>query len=368
MARLRPRITSLAVWVASTLATPTVHAACPAPGPVDLARVEAAVNAGRAAHEEGRLDRAIEHYAAAVLHIDWSDPGWSTVGLTILWSLAELSAELQRYDQARDGYRCFLSRPERDPERSAEAWSRIEHLNRQQDRVAPWLVVSSAPLGAAVTIDGADVGPTPWRGRTTPGRHHLAVVHPERVPVERTLEVRAGVPNEVSLTLVEYARLRIEAADGRWRVRIGDRAPAPLPVERRLAPGAWTVTFEHADTGPRPPWTLELASGEIRTLAPPRIIDDRASTTLLYAAGGLGAAGAALAIIAATRHAEADRIRSEGGADGAFSDAIDQGNALYVSAAVAGGLAIAAGLTGWALRPDPPTGAASTVGWTLGRF
>lgn len=368
LSALGPTAALIACAIALLAGPRDVGASCPAAGPVDLPRVDAAVNAGRMAQQDGRVAEAIEHYATALAHVDWSAPGWATVGLDLIWSIAELSAGIGRHDAAVTAYRCFLARPERDADRATEAWSRIEQVERAHDRVAPWLVVSSAPLGAAVTLDGAAVGVTPWRGRTTPGRHHIALHHPERVPVERTVEVPAGALTDVPVALVEYARLRIDSADGRWRVRIGDEAPATLPVDRRLAPGPWPVTFEGADGTRWPPRTVELAAGEVRTLEPPRPDEAGPSAALYVVGGGLALTAVALSVAGAARHAAADEIDDTGGSQRDFVDAVDQGNGLYVGAAVAGGLAIGAVTAGWLLNARTPAASASAAGWTLGRF
>jgi serine/threonine protein kinase len=63
------------------------------------------------------------------------------------------------------------------------------------------LRVTSNPTGAAVSIDGSDVGVTPWRGELTRGEHQLQVTHPGYSPVEQRVSILEGRELEQSLVL-----------------------------------------------------------------------------------------------------------------------------------------------------------------------
>jgi serine/threonine protein kinase len=64
------------------------------------------------------------------------------------------------------------------------------------------LRVTSNPTGAAVTIDGDNVGTTPWQGELSQGEHRLRVSHPGYSPVEQRVSIPGGELSEQSLRLI----------------------------------------------------------------------------------------------------------------------------------------------------------------------
>jgi hypothetical protein len=64
------------------------------------------------------------------------------------------------------------------------------------------LRVTSRPTGAAVSIDGDNVGTTPWQGELSQGEHRLRVSHPGYSPVEQRVSIPGGELSEQSLRLI----------------------------------------------------------------------------------------------------------------------------------------------------------------------
>ena len=82
------------------------------------------------------------------------------------------------------------------------------------------LTISSEPSGAAVSIDGAAVGNTPWTGEIAPGRHRIRISLKGYAPLVR---------------MVDLAGTRARDLDFRL-ARTTEASPAPAPAKARTAP------------------------------------------------------------------------------------------------------------------------------------
>ncbi len=77
----------------------------------------------------------------------------------------------------------------------------LGHQLTSQNQGAPVLVVDSNPTGARVTVDGKNVGTTPFEAELPPGLHVIRVEKRGHVTVERELELAAGVRSEAAFAL-----------------------------------------------------------------------------------------------------------------------------------------------------------------------
>jgi hypothetical protein len=121
--------------------------------------------------------------------------------------------------------------------------------------------------GAEVLVDGVSVGRTPLAPLALPiGEHTLRVVHPERLPVEGTVTIRAGADTAQKVQLRAVARLTFDVRpEGAQILLDGDSlgyAPIP-PIE--VLPGTHDVVVQHPthEGGRR---MVHVEAGEERTI------------------------------------------------------------------------------------------------------
>ena len=62
--------------------------------------------------------------------------------------------------------------------------------------------VRSTPPGAIVVVDGSPVGKTPWQGELDPGPRKIRLQLDGYLPGEKSLDLMAGTPSSVDLTLL----------------------------------------------------------------------------------------------------------------------------------------------------------------------
>ncbi|MDB4967225.1 MAG: hypothetical protein JWN44_2914 [Myxococcales bacterium] len=87
----------------------------------------------------------------------------------------------------------------------------------------PTLTVTSEPTGGSVTVDGQSYGRTPLTLRDLlPGTHTVVVTMPGRLPVTRTMDLRAGGSHDVAATLETEAPTIAQKPP--------ERAPEPQPL------------------------------------------------------------------------------------------------------------------------------------------
>jgi tetratricopeptide (TPR) repeat protein len=107
------------------------------------------------------------------------------------------------------------------------------------DRSGSRLTVSSAPSGIIVSLNGADVGITPWSGEARPGNHKVAVSAPGFVREERTVNVQANRDTALAFDLHRApgaARLHVETEPPAL-VRVGGRELGKSPLTAEVQPG-----------------------------------------------------------------------------------------------------------------------------------
>src|SRR5207249_6812042 len=74
------------------------------------------------------------------------------------------------------------------------------------------LTVTSTPTGAAVTVDGAQVGVTPWSAEAKPCAHSVAVSGAGFVKEERTVQIHLNRDTDLAFALQRAgpARLHVD--------------------------------------------------------------------------------------------------------------------------------------------------------------
>ena len=103
------------------------------------------------------------------------------------------------------------------------------------------LTLTSTPGGATVTLDGKEVGPTPWSAEIRPGNHQVAVNAPGYLKEERTVQVQANRDSDVTFAL--------------------NRAPGPGKLHVDTEPPESVVSVDGKQVGASP-FTGEVAPGE----------------------------------------------------------------------------------------------------------
>ncbi len=123
--------------------------------------------------------------------------------------------------KAIDAWQAWLVMSPTAAERPAAQQS-LEALGAKLARLGVQaLTISSLPLGARVSIDGAAVGVVPLTVELTPTRHLIRLDVEGRVPVERTVVIRLDHP---AVEFFELAPL-----DGAAPTPLALASPAPLP-------------------------------------------------------------------------------------------------------------------------------------------
>ena len=91
------------------------------------------------------------------------------------------------------------------------------------DRSGSRLTVTSTPRGAVVSVDGAEVGITPWSAETRPGRHGVVIAMAGFLKDERTVQIHMDRD-----TVVDFAPRR---AAGPATLHVETEPPATLRVD-----------------------------------------------------------------------------------------------------------------------------------------
>jgi tetratricopeptide (TPR) repeat protein len=121
---------------------------------------------------------------------------------------------------ALHAYRQYLRRRLAAPN-AATVLQRINALEQAlAEQGLRQLTISSEPIGAAVSIDGAAVGNTPWTSEIAPGRHRIRISLKGYAPLVR---------------MVDLASTRARDLDFRL-ARTTEASPAPAPAKARTAP------------------------------------------------------------------------------------------------------------------------------------
>jgi hypothetical protein len=147
------------------------------------------------------------------------------------------------------------------------------------------LRVTSSPTGATVSIDGDNVGTTPWQGELSQGEHRLRVSHAGYSPVEQRVSIPAGERLEQSLRLTPRqtnVAVKISANPG-TEIYVDGKLAGKIPpvVQLDLPSGRHTFRYvlpdydeyqETVDVRPNEPNTFSHRFplyGSLRILATP---------------------------------------------------------------------------------------------------
>lgn len=128
------------------------------------------------------------------------------------------------------------------------------------------LRLETEPAGAEVHVDGALVGRTPLNFECLVGRYTVRLTHPERLPAEVEVLIRAGATTEKRVTLRRKALLHLDIRPEGAEVLLDGESlgHAPLPPFE-VDPGTHDLLVRHP-THERGRQTLQLHAGETRTV------------------------------------------------------------------------------------------------------
>lgn len=190
---------------------------------------EALFDGGAKAYQEARYDDAVELFLAAYQ----KDPQPE-----LLYNVAQAYERLGDVRNALRAYRDFLRAVPAFDER-AMIDTRVRNLEKRlREQGVQQVSVLSTPAGAAVELDGKDVGRTPWTGDAPPGRHTVLLRLPGYVEARKELMLAGDRAIDLDVALVAAST-----------------SPEPTK-ERRALPA--TVSPEADQGGDSPtirPWT-----------------------------------------------------------------------------------------------------------------
>ena len=160
----------------------------------------------------------VRRYREAADHFEQADELYPSAAYS--YNIALALDKMGDTGGALYAYRQYLRRRLAAPN-AATVLQRISALEQAlADQGLRQLTVSSEPSGAAVSIDGAAVGNTPWTGEIAPGRHRLRISLRGYAPLVR---------------MVDLASTRARDLDFRL-ARTTEASPAPAPAKSRTAP------------------------------------------------------------------------------------------------------------------------------------
>ena len=109
---------------------------------------------------------------------------------------------------------------------------------------APRLTISSTPIGAAVAIDGKDVGLTPWSGELRLGDHTVQLSRTGYFSADRAVAIQANRDSDLQFALERVAgpgQLRVETDPPDADVTIDGQKPVTAPFAGEVASGDHNV-------------------------------------------------------------------------------------------------------------------------------
>jgi hypothetical protein len=174
--------------------SPAAPATSPAPARVsakDKAAARALLREGTRLFSKGKHEEALDRFTRA--HALYPSP-------KLLYNIAQANRELGRPVAALAAFEGFLAQVDGPPPRlAAEVRRSIAELQTQLAQVQ---IQVSVP-GAEVTLDGHPLGLTPLPDAVwvTPGAHEIAARKDRFLPQRRSLDARAGVVEQVTITL-----------------------------------------------------------------------------------------------------------------------------------------------------------------------
>ena len=125
----------------------------------------------------------------------------------LVFNMARAFEELKQYEAAIEFYRRYLTMAPDAPDRqTVEDSLRTLEILKGKTAIQPVLLsVVSTPDGAAVFVDGRQVGVTPLKVEVAPGPHFIAVERAGFLRSSEELTLEAGKPIERKLVLVPDA-------------------------------------------------------------------------------------------------------------------------------------------------------------------
>lgn len=144
------------------------------------------------ARAESEYDRGVEafrnrRYREAANHFERADELFPSAAYS--YNVALALDKMGDTGGALQAYRQYLRRRVGAP----NARTVLERISALEAKLAEQglrqLTITSAPAGAAVSIDGATVGTTPWTGEISAGRHRLRISHEGYAPLVRMLDL-----------------------------------------------------------------------------------------------------------------------------------------------------------------------------------
>lgn len=131
-----------------------------------------------------------------------------------------------------------------------------------------FLVITSRPTGARVSIDGVPVGVTPQQHELTRGDHRVEVSHPLHHPIRRTVRISQASARLAVTLPVAHGELRVDGAPKGAQVRLNGEPVGRLPWSApRKASGDYLLTVEspcHAPSEQR----ITIRDGQITRVRP----------------------------------------------------------------------------------------------------
>lgn len=165
-------------------------------------------SAERSAEAHERYEEGVEAYRkgryAAAIGL-FTEAEMLVPSAALSFDIARAYEKLHDPSNAVTWYRDYLQRAGFVPDR-ADIERRIAMLDPASKRgTVRRLSVSSSPASAALSLDGRQVGITPWSGDLTPGTHRVALHSPGYVDVSQTvwLEPDAALDLRFSLSQVK---------------------------------------------------------------------------------------------------------------------------------------------------------------------
>jgi tetratricopeptide (TPR) repeat protein len=155
------------------------------------ARAQALLRDGTALFEAGNYPGALEKFEAALAA--FPSP-------KILFNIGAANRNLLRYVEALQAFEEFLARaPDAPAQTIGDARGFVAELKAKLGRIQ----IECRVAGAEVSLDGKRAGLTPLPAPVwaMPGRHQIAVRHPDHVPAIEDVDVAAGAVRELAVDL-----------------------------------------------------------------------------------------------------------------------------------------------------------------------
>jgi hypothetical protein len=176
-------------WAASVARAQTSADDSPDSGPQARVQLE---NADRA-YREGRYRDAVTAYIAA----DRLQPNPA-----LQLAIGKSYEQLNETSRALASYREYFNRAPRASDRAHVQERVVALAHKLAERGVQQVSVTSAPVGAAILIDGKPIGSTPIYVDLPPGQHHLEFRQKGYSPAGLDFELAADQPLNVMTTLV----------------------------------------------------------------------------------------------------------------------------------------------------------------------